>query len=1052
MKPVQLTLSALGPYADETRISFEDVDQGLFLITGETGSGKTMIFDAIMFALYDDSSGTSRGSGSLRSDFASPDTETFVELDFLLRSQLYRVRRSPRYERPKLRGQGVTEQVATVELTLPDGKIMTSKKEVDASLVELIGLDKDQFRQVAMIAQGAFFDLIEASSLERARIYRKLFNTSLYEAMQNRLLARYAEARSTLQSLSGQLFMDLQRFPFPEWAQDLAEERDRLLTDRDLWAVERFLEALEAVQGRLKEERAAAQHKREAEGRLLTERQARLERIRQGNQHLDLLEKARQELAALEASRQAHEAEVRKLEAADRAARQVTAPYREWQQAKRRLEALTQSLDQAKTQLDQADVAYQQALNQVQALSAKRVYLEALPGEIAGLEKAISDLDKAKDLTLALARMDRARKDKVKELEAKEAEQRALERALLEDRASLEALAQVDKLVLESETEGARIQARLEDLARIRAGLGQLESQGEALDGDRIRLEALMTQWKQADLEARKAEEALFLERAGLLARDLEEGQPCPVCGSLDHPQRASLSPKAPTREEVDRLQEAREACRAQVDALSRSAEVQEARMEASFRGLLREAGPLVPAALPAKAPLSQGLEPLGQALGQAVAGQKEALDKALKALAAAREQKEARDKLLDKTKAQADLLQKLAPQKGQVEEALVTMREEAARMRGELDSLERGLPGKSEEGLKQALGEKREALRSLRAASEEARDRESQGARTLAQVKATLVELDKQRQSLARETADLEKAFQTSVREAGFESEADYQAALLPEADRMNLEKRVGEARSLREHKYLDVQRLAREAQGLVRQDEKREGEALEGLEAAVRQGEARVSQLMTQEAMSQASLESIGQSYRMAAEAKDQESMLKDLADLASGKHAEADQVSFETYVQTWYFAQVIRQANQRLRQMTGGRYSLRRTQEAENRRARTGLDLSVDDHWNAKTRSVSSLSGGEKFQTVLSLALGLSDVVMAHAGGVEINSLFIDEGFGSLDDHSLQEAMGVLQGLAEDNRMIGLISHLGLLTQAIDKKLVTQKGDSGSRVSWA
>lgn len=1052
MKPVQLTMSALGPYADETRISFEEVDQGLFLITGETGSGKTMIFDAIMFALYDDSSGTSRGSGSLRSDFASPDTETFVELDFILRSQRYRVRRSPRYERPKLRGQGVTEQVATVELTLPDGKIMTSKKEVDATLVELIGLDKDQFRQVAMIAQGAFFDLIEASSLERARIYRKLFNTSLYESLQNHLLARYSEARSTLQSLSDQLFMDLQRFPFPEWAQDLAEERDRILTDRDLWGVDRFLADLGAVQSRLEEARAAAQDRREAEGRLLAERQARLERIRQGNQHLDLLEKAQDELAALEASRPAHEAEVRKLETADRAARLVTAPYREWQQAKRRLGELIQSLDQAKIRLDLADAVYQQALDQVQALSSEAAHLEALPGEIAALEKACSDLEKAKGLTLALARMDQAREDKVKEREAEEAEQKALERALLEDRASLEALAQVDKLLLESQTEAARIKARLEDLARIQAGLVKLEAQEETLARDRVRLEAMLANWKQADQDARQAEEALFLERAGLLARDLKAGQPCPVCGSLDHPQRASLSPKAPTREEVDRLQEVREACRVRVDVLSRSAEVQEARMETAFKGLLREAGPLLPAAFPAQTSLPQGLEPLEQALVQAVAGQEKTLDTALKALAVARKQKDARDKLLEKTKAQADLLQKRVSQKAQVEEALATIREEAARLRGELDSLEGGLSGRGEEALKQALEEKREALRSLRAATDEAREQESQGARALAQVKASLVELDKQRRSLARETADLEKTFQASVREAGFESKADYQAALLPEADRMNLEKRVGEARSLREHKRLDVQRLSREAQGLVRQDENLEKEALEGLEAAVRLGEARVSQLRTQEAMSQASLESIGQSYRMAAEAKEQESMLKDLSDLASGKHAEADQVSFETYVQTWYFAQVIRQANQRLRQMTGGRYSLRRTQEAESRRARTGLDLSVDDHWNAKTRSVSSLSGGEKFQTVLSLALGLSDVVMAHAGGVEISSLFIDEGFGSLDDHSLQEAMGVLQGLAEDNRMIGLISHLGLLSQAIDKKLVTQKGDRGSRVSWA
>ena len=202
---------------------------------------------------------------------------------------------------------------------------------------------------------------------------------------------------------------------------------------------------------------------------------------------------------------------------------------------------------------------------------------------------------------------------------------------------------------------------------------------------------------------------------------------------------------------------------------------------------------------------------------------------------------------------------------------------------------------------------------------------------------------------------------------------------------------------------------------------------------------------------AVSRRSVLAVKQSYKLATRARDQEEMLKDLSELASGQHREAEQISFETYVQTWYFAQVIGRANQRLTQMTGGRYYLRWSEEALDRRSRSGLDLAVEELWSAKRRPVSSLSGGEKFQTGLSLALGLSDVVMAHAGGVEIDSLFIDEGFGSLDEDSLQEAMGVLQGLAMDNRMIGVISHLALLRQVIDKQLMARKGENGSTIAW-
>ncbi len=297
-----------------------------------------------------------------------------------------------------------------------------------------------------------------------------------------------------------------------------------------------------------------------------------------------------------------------------------------------------------------------------------------------------------------------------------------------------------------------------------------------------------------------------------------------------------------------------------------------------------------------------------------------------------------------------------------------------------------------------------------------------------------------------------LEKNFQQALRQSDFESEADYLDKLLEEETREQLQKEVEAGKLAREGNRRDLVRLREQSEGLVRRDEQEEARKIERLEGMQAEGDEKVRGLETSLEMARGSCRAVSRSFTLTSQAYEEEKLLKELADLASGKSSQADQINFESYVQTCYFSQVIEQANHRLKQMTGGRYSLRRTEEAQSRQARTGLDLSVVDIWNAKVRSVNSLSGGEKFQTVLSLALGLSDVVMAQAGGVEINSLFIDEGFGSLDENSLQEAIKVLQNLAEDKRMIGVISHLALLGQAIDKRLVAQKGDSGSSISWA
>ena len=355
MKPVSVTVSAFGPYARETHVSFEDVSQGLFLISGETGSGKTMIFDAIMFALYDDTSGQSRGSHSLRSDFADPDTETYVDLVFTLRSQNYRIRRSPRYRRPKKSGEGMTEQAPSAELWLPDGRVLAAKSQVDQKIQELIGLDKEQFRQVVMIAQGAFFELVETSSRDRSAIYRKLFNTSPYRQLQDGIADRYKEAKDTSKASANRLLVDLSRLVFPDGEVALRTKRDAVVTSKNIWEVELLIPELDLMQTSLSKKLDLAREELEAGRAGLKQLQTALEQIRKDNEKLNLLAVALEVKKKLDREEADYLAKKARLEAADKAMTFVQLPFESREDSRKRLEALLDQLSQAGSLLETAE-------------------------------------------------------------------------------------------------------------------------------------------------------------------------------------------------------------------------------------------------------------------------------------------------------------------------------------------------------------------------------------------------------------------------------------------------------------------------------------------------------------------------------------------------------------------------------------------------------------------------------------------------------------------------------------------------------------------------
>ena len=872
MRPLKLTLSAFGPYAAETTLPLEQLGRGgLYLVTGDTGAGKTTLFDAITYALYDHSSGGVREGAMLRSKYADPKTPTFVELEFEVNGQRYTVRRNPEYLRPKARGEGFTTEKADATLTYADGRPpVTKAKEVTAAVIDIIGLDYSQFSQIAMIAQGQFTRLLNASTEERSRIFRKLFRTQRYQKLQEALQAEASALTAQRAAQKVRIGQILSGISYPP------EDPDA--------------EALDAL--------------RQPEAQLLPDAVLALLD--------DLLARQETELTRLAAQRAEKEAA---------------------------LDALQQTLGRA-----------QQAQKLQQELAAKRA--------------------KAQETALLEAARAAARRKTLDELTTR----------LAETETALAGLADTDTRRVELEADATRLAQRGETLRKLEQSLTDCQRRAAAA-------KAAQEQYRQAAARQTKAHtardglERAFLDaQAGLLAQTLEEGTPCPVCGSTHHPKRAVLPAEAPTQARVDAArQSADEADHAAQEASAAAAKAVAADREAKAT-LRRDAEALLPERFTSpEGPVKLTVSLLKTALAdesEALHAAQEALDKAQKQNAAA---------LAAKAR-QEDERQKKTAQRSALEAEARASAEEAARQSASAKALEAqcaearaALPAADREEARRALAGLENERCALRAGMDAAASALARARQDYAAAKAAVTALTAQ-QTEADEAADL----------PALESQRD---ALTARRTALAAQEKALTARLLPNRKAADLYR---------------------------------------QHAAARAELERRWQ-------------WVNALASTAGGTLSSKQKIRLEAYIQMNYLDAILVHANTRLMQMTAGQYELERV-GAENQRSQSGLDLGVIDHYNGTRRSVKTLSGGESFKASLALALGLSDEVQSAAGGIRLDTLFLDEGFGSLDDESLEQAIRVLAGLTEGDRLVGIISHVAALKERIDKQVVVKKARSG------
>lgn len=1172
MRPIRLTISAFGPYAHCQVLELDKLGQrGLYLITGDTGAGKTTIFDAITFALYGEASGDHRDAGMFRSKYAEAETPTFVELEFSYRDKTYLVRRSPEYQRPKARGQGFTLQKAEAQLTMPDGAVLGKPREVDAAIRDIMGIDRNQFLQIAMIAQGDFLKLLLAPTEDRKRIFRKIFKTDLYQRLQEDLKResgalrdRCTAARQSVdQYIAGiqceendpcySALLEARAGAIPA-SQAVEAIEDLLIRDRAVSQalgqdMERLDETLKTIHTNLEKcaETAARRQSLEDLEKKLTEDTALLEAAEETLKTRQA-EKPRQEaltqkITLLEAELPRYQqweqrkAETRALEkeqsAGQKTLEEKHAALQEQktalQQQKQELaslsgvgeEAAKLASRQKDTKLRQETLAsyltqkqalgnLQQASNAAQeafaACTSRQPEMDALQRNIALLKAELPAYDELLARQSAAKEAEKAYRLTVQTLEAEKQKASRLEAQLNTWKQELSSL-------LDAPAKREQLLARRREVQHHQQSLCQAK---EAIANWReltAKLKEKQRMFQTAAETARAAREfydrssdAFLAEQAGILAQELTDGVPCRVCGSTHHPNPACKSEKAPTQSQLNaarsRAEQAREAAQHASEECAGLKAKQEA-MESDIRVRLQELG------LTGKTDMVPLMEEDRQAL-LALDGdiraevekllRKQALDTAIpekeqQFAAASAKAAELESRSSAQQAAQEALMQQIAQQKSRLsresrkaaEEALSAMESELAAMQANLEAARTEL-----QQLRQSVAAAQSVLTQTQARlGEDAQDAEAQleavmtqltelaeqaeaARRNLARKEAAEKALPRQEQqvdALTREIGELEKklssmdALLTSQKQQNASLAAQLQYPSQLEA-RSALAAQKEQLSSLKSNLENAEKAYSRQKETVIRLHSAKE-QLKQQLEAAPKlDWEAeKQRQAETQTLRQQHMAEKQAADARIAANApalasirkrqqeldalEERYAWVRSLSNTANGNIPGREKVMLETYVQMTCFDRIIARANLRLTAMTGGQYQLKRRTEADNNKSQSGLELDVIDHYNGTCRSVNTLSGGESFKASLALALGLSDVIQSSSGGVKLDTMFVDEGFGSLDEESLNQAVKALVSLTEGNRLVGIISHVADLKERIDRQIVVTKDKSdGSR----
>ena len=1101
MKPLKLTLSAFGPYAGETVIDFTQLGgQGLFLVTGDTGAGKTTIFDGITFALYGETSGGVREASMLRSKYAEPETPTYAEYIFEYKGAVYTVKRSPDYERPKTRGKGMTMQKGEALLTFSDGRAPVTKlKEVNQAVTDLIGLDMKQFTQIAMIAQGDFRKLLLADTEERSNIFRKLFHTDIYKVIQEKLKFEaggldkaYKELLRSIRQYTEQVRYSVEDPLGQQWA--LMEKNGfEGNLEEGLEVLEQFLKAdkntLKALNKQIKEN------------------DAKLENMNQlfGKVHKEADAKARKEKLLEE-----REILFPQLEQAQKDAENAAKEPEEIQQ-------LIFSIQKEKEKLDR----YTNLEKLISEIEDASVLIEKLKTDSTALQnrqketKAVLE-EKQKEYQAT----DRTEKEKA-ETDFQKEKIDSLYAGVYKNCGNLEFLLtkimNLETQAKEMKTQSEQMKKELADLEEQIVSGGNLEARENSLIMRLQQIQKMKDQQKRCQILEKEAEskkkayliasqkrteikeflnrmEQAYLDaQAGVLAAGLQEGMPCPVCGSVHHPKLTRMPEKVPTEEQLKKQKMVAET--AEQAASDSSVQAGEA------AGLVQRS----------KEELTEGIKSYAaQFLPEEKTEEilrKEVTDSELCSFVKDQEShaQTELEEIQKQKKAQLDLQKKKEEFSRQLEQHAKEFQKlqiSIEKRKSQQESIQEQLQNQLDEPIFSWLREDTQQKMISDSGLQQDQNSKavyqqgSQEVSLLLQQGRTAAEWLKQQQDILDQkrkdqTALLEqrKLLETQISKVQTEittltdrinqnqqqTAAEKSRSEQMQKQRENMEKELGER--TKEEILSQIQLQTRERKKLETHY-KTVTEVKEALEKRMTELNSVITSLteqlkesanisieelnvqkenFTQQKKSlsadrdeiHARLEINGDMYekirRQQTELLKTETRwkwMKSLSDTANGTITGKARIMLETYIQMQYFDRILARANIRLMTMSSGQYELIRRKENKSRVGKTGLELDVVDHYNGTVRSVKTLSGGETFQASLSLALGLSDEIQSSSGGIQLDTMFVDEGFGSLDEDALDQAIRALKDLSQGSRLVGIVSHVTELKERIDKKIIVTK----------
>ncbi len=916
MRPLKLTMTGFGPYKEEAVIDMESLGSGgLYLVTGDTGAGKTYIFDAITYALYGETSGGARDSRSLRSQYADDGDDTYVELVFEYSGKEYTVKRIPEYNRLKKRGEGYTRESASAELYLPDGSVVDGPARVTDAVREILGIDRGQFCNIVMIAQGEFRKVLNATTEERQKLFRKLFDTRPYNDLADELKTAGKAADDEYELKRRDIDMALANVNC-SFDDEIASDLDEL-KNSDNKSVQQIFDMLDALitkGGSKLNDTAEALRKAEAE---LTEATSSLAIINSYKKNAADLESAKAGAAGFE--------------------------------------------DDIRTAEFELELALQE-----------KPAIESLKNEAAVMESNLDSYDALDDINREIEAATKSSADKLADVKRLKDERKASKTMAERMRSELDDLKFSDEKMTRIRNDIEKTGNKISILESLIEEIGKVRDLEAKLEKQQDELEPLLAEAERMDNEYSKAYSAFLRGQAGLLAAKLVEGRPCPVCGSYKHPDPAKISTEIVSADEIEIKQKA----------------AREAREIAA--------------------------EKAGEA--QKTKGSLNALEFGAKALAR-------------KETGNDDL-----------EAALKGAEDEIKGLREQIASLK-----EMEEDINNKLGQKSEledALADAVKVSEELDDKVIEADKELVRINSSVNSLKERRDEKARGLQfDSRKAAEEHVE--SIKKKASGIELTIEEAA-----SNVSKAKEARTQNAVRIEELEKVIAGSAPMDEDAVNHSKEEAEEKKESLTGLSTTINAELLNARNALEIIKSNAEVLEKVRKQHEIIDPLVRTATGSVQGKDRISLETYVQTFYFERIIRRANLRLVRMSGGQYEFVRSGESGDRRSHFGLDLSVIDHYSGTERPVNTLSGGESFMASLSLALGLSDEVQASAGGIKLDTMFVDEGFGSLDSETLESAIRTLTELSDEDRLVGIISHVEALKSRIDKQIiVTKDKNSGS-----